>query len=270
MRGPNELATERRKRVESNKVRGDSSCTNNLSKSNVNSTVPLYTDNNTLLRNVTDGLKNGEFWSKYEIVLSPGDGHCIMHSIYKCLNAHSHNEPASNVTMLLEKLRIETIKNAHKYINYIDGSGTPALLDGLDKYIYNKVYDSSYGDLVPIIMANALLIDIIIVIDDNNIITTEFTNCTGGEIKNDTRTLMLHKKGNYYNAIVPINEDETNAKTHNTKQGESLKNIYYDLKCALNHISSLSIGMLNVRSLLHTIEEIRLVAQFDIFCINET
>ena len=122
-------------------------------------------------------------------------------------------------------------------------------------------------------MAKALLIDIIIVIDDNNIITTEFINCTGGEVKNDTHTLILHKKGNHYNAIVPINEDEKNAKTHNTKQGESLKSIYYDLKCALNHMSSLSIGMLNVRSLLHKIGEIRLlllIAQFDIFCINET
>ena len=63
-------------------------------KINVTSAVPPYTDNSTLLRNVTDDLENDEIWSTYEIVLSPGDGHCIMHFIYKCLNAHSHNELA--------------------------------------------------------------------------------------------------------------------------------------------------------------------------------
>ena len=48
----------------------------------------------------------------------------------------------------------------------------------------------------------------VIVIDDNNIITTEFINCTSGEVKNDTRTLVSHIKGNLYNVIVPINADD--------------------------------------------------------------
>ena len=96
--------------------------------------------------------------------------------------------------------------NADRYVDYIDGNGLVSLMDGLNGYILDKIYNSSFGDLVPIIIANAIRIDIWILIEDGNNITTELIKCTNNTDQNKTRTVMLHKKGEHYNAIIPIDK----------------------------------------------------------------
>ena len=111
-----------------------------------------------------------------------------------------------NANALLDKLRTETTVNADRYVDYIDGNGLVSLMDGLNGYILDKIYNSSFGDLVPIIIANAIRIDIWILIEDGNNISTELIKCTNNTDQNKTRTVMLHKKGKHYNAIIPIDK----------------------------------------------------------------
>ena len=92
------------------------------------------------VQTVTNDLKSGKFWFSYNIVKSPGDGHCIMHSIVNSLNVCA----ASGVTIY-------------------DVNGRVDLLNGLSEYINDKIYDTSFGDLVPVILTNALSVNLLIV-----------------------------------------------------------------------------------------------------------
>ena len=53
--------------------------------------------------------------------------------------------------------------NSHEYINYIefinsdDGTGIPSLRHHVLEYVQHKNYNNLYGDIVPVIVANALI-----------------------------------------------------------------------------------------------------------------
>ena len=93
-------------------------------------------------------LKTGKFWSMCKVVKSPGDGHCLFHSVTNAYNAVIATASACiDVDVLSTKIKDETIMN---------------------DYIYNKRYDSSCGDLVPVVLANALAIKLLIVTRNTN------------------------------------------------------------------------------------------------------
>ena len=117
----------------------------------------------TYIRNdILKKLKCDAFWSKYKVVTSPGDGHCFIHAAVNSLNGIAS---ASNfhVSVLLKYLLDETVHNADRYIDFIDGNGRESLLHGLNEYIHDRRYDTSFGDLVPIILANALSVNFLII-----------------------------------------------------------------------------------------------------------
>ena len=113
------------------------------------------------VQTVTNDLKSGKFWFSYYIVKSPGDGRFIMHSVVNSLNVCA----ASGVTIsdVMKQLTDETVRNSYRYIDFIDGNGRVALLNVLSEYINDKIYDTSFGDLVPVILTNALSVNLLIV-----------------------------------------------------------------------------------------------------------
>ena len=71
------------------------------------------------VQTVTNYLKSGKFWFSYNIIKSPGDAHCIMHSVVNSLNVCA----ASGVTIydVMKQLTDETVRNSYRYIYFIDG-----------------------------------------------------------------------------------------------------------------------------------------------------
>ena len=62
------------------------------------------------LDEIKNHIDNATFWSLYEKIKSPGDGHCFLHSVAKILNMNSQS--ANNqitINDLCEKLIRETI-----------------------------------------------------------------------------------------------------------------------------------------------------------------
>ena len=49
------------------------------------------------------------------------------------------------------------LNNSDRYVDFIDGNGRGYLLQGLNKYVNNRRYDTSFGDLVPIIIRYQLI-----------------------------------------------------------------------------------------------------------------
>ena len=167
------------------------------------------------LHDINDHLSTGLFWSTYTIIKSPADGHCFMHSVVTTFNANmSDNIGAKlDVDVLSAKLSDETMANSHEYMNYIefinsdDGTGIPSLRHHVLEYVQHKNYNNLYGDIVPIIVANALLLNILIVEQTGNTYKLHLVKPRrdiGSSILH--RTLILHKKNAHYDAIVPSSQ----------------------------------------------------------------
>ena len=89
----------------------------------------------------------------YEINKSPGDGHCLLHSIISSL----FYQLCMNVTMseLIKGIMNDITDRSSDYIDFFNGSLHDLHRD-LNSYVKDKKYDSPFGDLVPTIIANAM------------------------------------------------------------------------------------------------------------------
>ena len=63
---------------------------------------------------------SGAFWSYLKTLKSPTDGHCIIHSILKCL-LDKYGELSRNTMSLLHVLMNECLSNINSYMPYFDG-----------------------------------------------------------------------------------------------------------------------------------------------------
>ena len=154
---------------------------------------------------IQNDLNSGVFWLNYNIVKSPGDGHCLIHSVLTSLNFGLSAESNSNVNAsgLFSKLTDETVKHVNRYVDFIDGNGSESLLCGLDEYIHDRKYDTSFGDLVPIILSNALSVNLLIVTKNGSRFEINLIECQFDAIENP-HMLIVFKTGFHYDAIVPI------------------------------------------------------------------
>ena len=64
---------------------------------------------------------------------------------------------------ILDAIEKDTIDNAHVYIRYMATLSLDVLMWEMKAYVYRKHYNSSFGDLVPYVIANSLRINIIII-----------------------------------------------------------------------------------------------------------
>ena len=100
------------------------------------------------------------FDEMYDIVKSPMDGHCFIHSLIYSVN-RSGNKFISYMD-LIKIIRNETTRNMGTYMNYLVEYTHNQVLNEMENYLKSKIYNSNYVDLIPFITANALgiIIDI--------------------------------------------------------------------------------------------------------------
>ena len=126
-----------------------------------------------------------------------------MHSVINAFNVTNSSCARLDIGVLSEKIRNEIMFNSERYINFIDAEdGLAALTDGMNEYISHKRYDTSFGDLVPVVIANAIHVDLVIVGNNYQVVKLK---CRCG-IGICPRTLISYKTGNHYDSIVPVNE----------------------------------------------------------------
>ena len=132
------------------------------------------------------------FWDNYNIFNSPGDGHCLLYSVVT-----SYNNQLDRV----DKLSINNLKHImykevqdNFYINYHEFCVNPSYDDfykELGEYIELKRFNSTVGDMSPLIIAKALNIGIIIC----ESVTVD--NCV-----TNNGIIVIYKNGMHYDAIV--------------------------------------------------------------------
>lgn len=92
------------------------------------------------------------------IIQSPGDGHCLLHSVITSVANQFH----WNISFekLLIKLYDDVISNSNEYLMFLPSLGSEeALLQSLISYMFSKNYNQDFGDIIPRILANALNIN---------------------------------------------------------------------------------------------------------------
>ena len=145
-------------------------------------------------------LGNDNFWYNYTLSSSPGDGHCLVHSVHKCMN---HLGKQIKFHDILDTIENETHKNAKIYKAFMNGNCTNVLIGEMKAYIYEKRYDSWFGDIVPYIIANGLKVTIIIFSKSMNYNLHIIGN---NDCSADCPYIFLYKEGMHYDAIIHMKD----------------------------------------------------------------
>ena len=134
------------------------------------------TEFNTLLRQAS-----------YEIIRSPGDGHCLIHSIQTCLRHQKIALPRE----IVEIVQSEVLQNLPAYSRFAPSDN---IISEMSRYILNKDYNSLFGDMLSDILANALKCAICIL----NKQETNYNIIWINEDKSSETTLFVHRSNHHY------------------------------------------------------------------------
>lgn len=155
-------------------------------------------------------LKNAEFG----IVQSPGDGHCLLHSVVSSWKQQFSCLPPIDLECIRALIFIEAISRSARYTPFLENSGS--FITGLRKYLICKHYNQDFGDVVPVIISNSLQVRLDIVNEmfhGNTETITIFPSCRS------TGILTVHRRGDHYNGLSHI----TDFSSHDTSE---VKRVY--------------------------------------------
>ena len=110
-----------------------------------------------------DTSDENEFFNYYSVDRSPGNGHCLLHSIAHSHKAHWPHEPALTIVDIINLSESEIINYWERYISFIRENTIQNLMLQMYDYTRKKIYDSDLGDLIPQIISDPLNIEIMIV-----------------------------------------------------------------------------------------------------------
>ena len=109
--------------------------------------VILPTDYNII--SMKQMLDNGILQNNFRVIISPGDGFCLLHSLSLSLKSQFPDSHAISINELINCLKKEAILHKERYLSAFGNNSSNSLLHGLSEYINNRVYDSVFGDIVP-------------------------------------------------------------------------------------------------------------------------
>ena len=99
---------------------------------------------------VVDGILNkSSLWNVYSIKKSIPDGHCLLHSVVESLKSQKGRPEPLTVEELLYLVSDETTAHVDCYSQFLIESVRD------NSYIYDELYNTPYGDLVPLVLAIA-------------------------------------------------------------------------------------------------------------------
>ena len=153
-----------------------------------------------------DTSDENEFFNYYRVDISPGDGHCLLHSIAHSYKAHWPDERALTIVDIINLIESEIINYWERYIPFIRENTIQNLMSQMYDYTRKKIYDSDLGDLIPEIISDSLNIEIMIV----ERTPSGYRACVvvpGSDIVEHRHIFILHRERDHYDSITPFNTD---------------------------------------------------------------
>lgn len=132
------------------------------------------------------------------VVPTLGDGHCILHAIRRSWQVQTCS-PVPSVEVMLSEIYREALVNNWRYKDFFCG---PYRLykEQMYAYLYNKVFDTKFVDLLPLIICNSLRISLSITneYDDGHV---DFIDVVPSCNQSIRHTIYVHRKLNHYSAL---------------------------------------------------------------------
>ena len=134
-------------------------------------------------------------------IISPsaGDGHCLLYSVCASMGGQALQQHI-DYSELKSLVFIETITNVESYASFLIPSSSRGVIKGLQNYLLRKHYNHAFGDIIPLIVSNALNVDIGIL---NELQNSTFQEISVKSTKDGERNgnLYIHRKGDHFNGI---------------------------------------------------------------------
>ena len=137
----------------------------------------------------------------------PPDGHCLLHAVSISMVSQLEVSDTS-VDILLKLLEEETINNIEHYKAFVVNDYKDKVLQDMFSYINHRVYNTYFGDLVPLILCNALKVNLLKITKNNDKFTTQmiYADCVEKEIDS---VVCVYKYGDHYDALMKCIADNT-------------------------------------------------------------
>ena len=129
-------------------------------------------------------LNRKSFWNDYDVIRCPGDGHCFVHAFVKSYNSSVPSDKHIEVNTLLKLIQTHTEMDVHLYAACFENENE--LLSQMRKYVFEKCYKYLFGDIVILITAVVLKVQI-------NFIDLGNTQLRKTEIQIPVYDCLLHR-----------------------------------------------------------------------------
>lgn len=137
--------------------------------------------------------------SSWKIKISPGDGHCLLYSVHSSWNHQIPHLPRIDMEKIKSSIFVETVKNCDYYLPFTDNMSKTSLLKGMRLYLLERRYNQCYGDLAPVIIANALHVSLTVLNENPG---DEITPIIIEPRHLPSKAMLyLHRKGEHYNGV---------------------------------------------------------------------
>ena len=251
---------------------------------------------NSISKDFNMNVNNRYFWLMYNVTPVPADGFCFMHALSVSFVAQKRHQ--FSVQTLLYMLDIESEQNTNEYMPYFPSRNRELFYDQKRAYINHGIYNTNFGDIVPLIMAHALNNEIHIV--EKNGVRNH--TCHEIELRSlysaSSSPLFVYKLGDHYDALTLVeNNDNVNCiveselsnskesvtqstppqriRPTNLEKGSSLctRSVQKYFFKKVNNMKGFKMAHLNVRSLYNKVDEIAYLlckSQLDLLCITES
>ena len=145
------------------------------------------------------------------------------------MNSQIGNEVYFEMSDILEAIQTDTITHMDEYVEFLEADSKDMVWDYMENYVHHKVYDTPYGDLLPLILANALCLNFIVISETSETRSGYKTRTIENRVKHGSNTVLLHKVREHYNGVVkkyPCSDNIRDTKPHDCN-----KNIIVDYNC---------------------------------------
>lgn len=176
--------------------------TGTVSQDETTKNVSESLDNNMVYQSfsyVEELTKNGDLWRSYEVLRVPSDGHCLMHAVYCAYNLTYPLKSPITLYQVKEAIINECLTNLDKYLHVVEDFDIDTMKDELFNYIDDKEYDSDVGDMIIVIISNALKLNIIIV--DSQVDSQTVTAIPESQVHPES--IIIKRRIDHYDAIYP-------------------------------------------------------------------
>ena len=123
------------------------------------------------------------------------------------VNSHNSQHPAAPKLIkeaLITSFQGEVSSNVIKYVGFRNDNSSLNLFSEMKSYVKWKVYDTLFGDAVPLILANVLQMNIIIIKAENSTFDCYIVEYKANIASHIENSIFVYKVGEHYNAMVPL------------------------------------------------------------------